>query len=119
MKKPLNLKLVLLVMGITLSFAIGNENWFNPIGGAICLYYFLFIANLFQQQYVQENIFTKIFFTFTKTPIYIAGIIVIADVFIRKSNPLFDSTYPYSVAALGVVTSIVGMIKRSQKRLIS
>ncbi|HEX5169662.1 MAG TPA: hypothetical protein VFW11_10850 [Cyclobacteriaceae bacterium] len=114
MRKVVNLKLVMVVMAVTLSFAIGDsEKWFSYVGIVLIMYFFLFITNLFKKIYNHDNLLTKILFDFTKTPIYISGVIVIAIVFLRKSYPNADYDFAYFIAAIGVVVSVIGILKRS------
>lgn len=114
MPKNVNLKMVGLVMVVTLSFVIGDsERWFNYVGIVIIMYYFLFVANVFRKIHSSDNLLTKVLFDYSKTPIYIAGIIAITIVFVKKSYPNADYDYPYFIAAVGVVVSVIAILKRS------
>lgn len=114
MTKATNLRLVGVLMLVTLTFMIGDfGNWFGYVGIVLLMYYFIFVVNLFRTIYDRENFLTKILFDFSKTPIYISGLIIIASVFLKKSYPDADYEMANLVAAAGVVVSAVAIIKRA------
>lgn len=100
-----------------MSFTVGDgERWFNYVGIVIIMYYFLFVVHVFRKIHRPDNLLTRILFDYNKTPIYIAGIIAIAIVFIKKLHPNADYDYPYFIAAVGVVVSVIAILKRSATR---
>lgn len=115
MEKIINLKLLLLVMIVTLSFSIGNPDWVSPIISVLDMYYFLFTMNLFFKLYEKENFMTRIFLAATKTPMYLAmATMVIVIIFLRKFYPEMNFDSAYLSAFIGVVATTIARFKRGK-----
>ena len=115
MKKTVNLKLILLVIIVTLSFSIGAEDWLSPILMALNIYYVSFTMNLFFKLYDKENFITRIFLETTRTPMYLAmATMVIVIIFIRRFFPEINFDSAYLSAFIGVTAYTIGRIKRKE-----
>ncbi len=112
---PHYLKWLLLSNVLILSLSIGAEDWLLPILMVLNVYYFTFIMNLFFKLYETENFVTRILFTVTKTPIYIAATtLVIAIVFLRRLTPGMDINAAYLSAIIGIVATTIARIKKGE-----
>jgi hypothetical protein len=113
MKKPSQLQLTILLIIVTCTFAIGSDKyWLGTLSVGLTIYYFMFLINQFKRMYSTENLLTKIFLDYPKTPIYIAGATALTIGILEKSSTPIDFKSAYVSVVVGILVSIISLIKK-------
>ena len=98
---------------MTVILAIDSRYWISAIAVGLMIYYFTFLINIFKKLYERENLFTKIFLSYPKTPMYLATIMLVTVQILERSNANLDFEPAYTSVVLGFVVGIIAIVKNS------
>lgn len=111
MKKTSHLKWSLVVALFVFLFAIGEPDWWRYVTFVCYMYFFGFIRNLFHRLYESENAVTRFLFGTPEVPLFVAVLLIVLSVIIRKVHPEAIVNGLYLCAIVGGAATLIAIVK--------